>query len=77
LGFPTGWSFTTQQATVYHDDRGKMYYRGDWPLFAEDHDLHQGFFMLFNYHYGTSKFDVKIFDGTQCQKKYEAEVHFH
>jgi hypothetical protein len=24
-----------------------------------------------------SKFDVKIFDGTQCQKKYEAEVHFH
>jgi hypothetical protein len=35
------------------------------------------FFMLFNYHCGTSKFDVKIFDGTQCQKKYEAEVHFH
>jgi hypothetical protein len=34
------------------------------------------FFMLFNYHCGTSKFDVKIFDGTQCQKKYEAEVHF-
>jgi hypothetical protein len=20
---------------------------------------------------------VKIYDGTQCQKKYEAEVHFH
>jgi hypothetical protein len=42
----------------------------------KDHDLHQSFFMLFNYHFGTSKFDVKIFDGTQCQKKYEAEVHF-
>jgi hypothetical protein len=50
---------------------------GGWPQFAEDHDLHQGFFTLFNYHCGTSKFDVKIFGGTQCLKKYEAEVHFH
>jgi hypothetical protein len=32
-----------------------MYFRGGWPQFAEDHDLHQGFFMLFNYHYDTSK----------------------
>jgi hypothetical protein len=24
-----------------------------------------------------SKFDVRIYDGTQCQKEYEAEVHFH
>jgi hypothetical protein len=39
--------------------------------------LHQGWFLLFNYHCGTAKFDMKIFDGTQCQKKYEAEVHFH
>jgi hypothetical protein len=31
----------------------------------------------FDFHIGTSKFDVKIYDGTQCQKKYEAEVHFH
>jgi hypothetical protein len=53
-----------------------MYFRGGWPQFAEDHDLHQGLFMLFNYHCGTSKFDVKIFDCTQCQKKYEAEVDF-
>jgi hypothetical protein len=44
--------------------------------FAEDHELHQGFFMLFDYHRRTSKFDVKIFDGMQCQRKYEAEVHF-
>jgi hypothetical protein len=43
-----------------------MYFRGGWPQFAEDHELHQCFFMLFNYHCGTSKFDVKIFDGTQC-----------
>jgi hypothetical protein len=62
---------------VYYDGNGEMYFRGGWPHFAEDHDLQQGFFMLFNYHCGTSKFDVKIFDGTQCQKKYEAEVHFH
>jgi hypothetical protein len=34
-------------------------------------------FMAFDFHIGTSKFDVKIYDGTQCQKKYEAEVHFH
>jgi hypothetical protein len=33
--------------------------------------------MIFDYHIGTSKFDVKIYDGTQCQKEYEAEVHFH
>jgi hypothetical protein len=23
------------------------------------------------------KFDVRIYDYTQCQKEYEAEVHFH
>jgi hypothetical protein len=61
---------------VYYDGRGEMYFRGGWPQFAKDHDLHQGFFMLFNYHCDTSKFDVNIFDCTQCQKKYEAEVHF-
>jgi hypothetical protein len=40
-------------------------------------DLHQGFFMTFDFHIGTSKFDVRIYDGPQCQKEYEAEVHFH
>jgi hypothetical protein len=29
--------------------------------------------MAFDFHIGTSKFDVKIYDGTQCQKKYKAE----
>jgi hypothetical protein len=37
---------------------------------CEDHDLHQGWFMMFSYHCGKLKFDVQIFDGTQCQKKY-------
>jgi hypothetical protein len=67
---------TPYEVEVYYDGHGEMFFRGGWPQFAEDHDLCQGFFMLFNYHCGTSKFDVKIFDGTQCQKKYEAEVHF-
>jgi hypothetical protein len=67
---------TPYEVEVYYDGRGEMYFRGDWPQFAEDHELHQGFFMVFNYHYGTSKFDMKVFDCTQCQKKYEVEVHF-
>jgi hypothetical protein len=28
------------------------------------------YFLMFNYHCGTAKFYVKIFDGTQCHKKY-------
>jgi hypothetical protein len=67
---------TPYEVEVYYDGRGEMYFRGGWPQFAEDHKLHQGFFMVFNYHCGPSKFNVKIFDGTQYQKKYEAEVHF-
>jgi hypothetical protein len=62
---------TPYEVEVYYDGCGEMYFRGGWPQFAEDHDLHQGFFMLFNYHCGTSKFDVKIFDCTQCQREYE------
>jgi hypothetical protein len=67
---------TPYEVEVYYDGRGEMYFRGSWPQFAEDHELHQGFFMLFDYQCGTSKFDVKIYDGTQCHRKYEAEVHF-
>jgi hypothetical protein len=69
-------SGTPYEVEVYYDGCGEMYFRGGWPQFAEDHELHQGFFMLFDYHCGTSKFDVTIYDGTQCQRKYEAEVHF-
>jgi hypothetical protein len=67
---------TPYEVKVWYDGNGKMYFKGGWSQFAEDHDLHQGFFMTFDYHYGTSKFDVKIYDYTQCQKEYEAEVHF-
>jgi hypothetical protein len=66
---------TPYEVEVWYDGDGEMYFRGDWSQFAENHDLHQGFFMIFDYHCGTSKFDV-IYDGTQCQKEYEAEVHF-
>jgi hypothetical protein len=30
--------------------------------------------MTFDFHVGTSKFDVRIYDGTQCQKEYEAKM---
>jgi hypothetical protein len=50
---------TPYEVEVYYDGRGEMYFRGGWPQFAEDHELHLGFFMLFDYHCGTSKFDMK------------------
>jgi hypothetical protein len=68
---------TPYEVEVWYNRDGEMYFRGGWSHFVEDHNLHQGFFMIFDYHCGTSKFDVKIYDGTQCQKKYEAKVHFH
>jgi hypothetical protein len=61
------------EVEVWYDGNGKQYFRGSWSRFVEDHDIHQGFFMAFDFHVSTSKFDVKIYDGTQCQKKYEAE----
>jgi hypothetical protein len=67
---------TLYEVEVWYDRDGEMYFRGGWSQFAEDHDLHQGFFMIFDYHCGTLKFDVKIYDSTQCQKEYEAEVYF-
>jgi hypothetical protein len=68
---------TPYEVEVWYDGTGEQYFKGGWSQFAEDHDLHQGFFMTFDFHIGTSKFDVRIYDGTQCQKEYEAEVHFH
>jgi hypothetical protein len=67
---PMKWRFGTTAPV-------RQYFKGGWSQFAEDHDLHQGFFMTFDFHIGTSKFDMRIYDGTQCQKEYEAEVHFH
>jgi hypothetical protein len=68
---------TPYEVEVWYDNAGKQYFKGGWSQFAEDHDLHQGFFMTFDVHVGTLKFDVRIYDGTQCQKEYEAKVHFH
>jgi hypothetical protein len=68
---------TPYEVEVWYDGASEQYYKGGWSPFVEDHDLHQGFFMTFDFYIGTSKFDVRIYDGTQCQKEYEAEVHFH
>jgi hypothetical protein len=57
---------TPYEVEVWYNGCGEMYFRGGWTQFAEDHDLHQGFFMILDYHCGTSKFDVTIYDGTQC-----------
>jgi hypothetical protein len=65
------------EVEVWYDGAGEMYFKGGWSQFAEDHDLPQGFFMTFDFHIGTSKFNVRIYDGTQCKKEYEAQVHFH
>jgi hypothetical protein len=65
---------TPYEVEVWYDGAGEQFFKGSWSQFAEDHDLHQGFFMTFDFHVGTSKFDVRIHDGTQCQKEYEAEV---
>jgi hypothetical protein len=58
------------EVEVYYDGGGNMFFKGGWARFSEDHDLHQWWFLMFNYQCGTAKFDLKIFDGTQCQKKY-------
>jgi hypothetical protein len=68
---------TPYEVKVWYDGAGEQYFKGGWSQFAEDHDLHQVFFMTFDFHVGTSKFDVKIYDCIQCQKEYEAKVHFH
>jgi hypothetical protein len=65
---------TPYEVEVWYDGAGKQFFKGGWSRFVEDHDLHQGFFMTFDFHVGTSKFDVRIYDGTQCQKEYEAKV---
>jgi hypothetical protein len=68
---------TSYEVEVWYDIASEQYFKGGWSQFAEDHDLHQGIFMTFDFHVGTLKFDVKVYDCTQCQKEYEAEVHFH
>jgi hypothetical protein len=55
---------TPYEVEVWYDGAGEQYFKGGWSQFVEDHDLHQGFFMTFDYHIGTSKFNVKIYDCT-------------
>jgi hypothetical protein len=52
------------EVEVWYDDAGEQFFKGGWSQFVEDHDLRQGFFMTFDFHIGTSKFDVRIYDGT-------------
>jgi hypothetical protein len=65
---------TPYEVEVLYDGAGEQYFKGSWSQFVEDHDIREGFFMAFDFHIGTSKFDVKIYDGTQCRKEYEAKV---
>jgi hypothetical protein len=55
---------TPYEVEGWYDDAGEQFFKGGWARFVEDHDLHQGFFMTFDFHVGTSKFDVRIYDGT-------------
>jgi hypothetical protein len=59
---------------IYYDGDGNAFFRGGWDHFAADHDIHQGCILMFDYHCGTAKFDVKMYDGTQCQKKYNFPI---
>jgi hypothetical protein len=59
---------------LYYDGIGDAFFRGGWDRFAKDHDIHQGWILMSNYHCGTAKFDGKIFDGTLGQKKYTSLV---
>jgi hypothetical protein len=65
---------TPYEVDVWYDGASEQFFKDSWSRFAEDHDLHQGFFMTFDYHVDTSKFDVRIYDCTQCQKEYEVEA---
>jgi hypothetical protein len=38
------------EVEVYYDGNGEMFFRGGWPRIAEAYDLHQGWFLLFDYH---------------------------
>jgi hypothetical protein len=54
---------------AYYDGNGDSLFRGGWDRFVEDHDIRQGWILMFDHHRWTAKFYVKIYDGTQCQKK--------
>jgi hypothetical protein len=43
---------------VRYDIDDNVSFACGWTKFAVDHDLHNGWFLIFNYHCDTSKFDV-------------------
>jgi hypothetical protein len=55
---------TPYEVEVWYDGAEEQYFKGGWSQFVDDHDNQRGFFMTFDFHVGTSKFDVKIFDCT-------------
>jgi hypothetical protein len=65
---------TPYKVEVWYDGAGEQFFKGGWSRFAEDHDLHQGFFMTFDYHVGMSKFDMRIYDCNQCQKEFKVKA---
>jgi hypothetical protein len=69
-------SGTPYEVEVWYDGDGEQYLKGGWSQFAEDHDIYQGFFMTFDFHVGTSKFDVKIYDGTSARRSMRLKSTF-
>jgi hypothetical protein len=67
---------TPYEVEVWYDGISEQFFKGGWSRFAEEHDLHQGFFMTFDFHVGTSKFDVRIYDGTQCRRSMKPKCSF-
>jgi B3 DNA binding domain len=53
-----------------HQEGNDLYLDGGWSNFAEEHDLHTGYFVVFRYE-GNMVFTVKVFDETCCLKEYE------
>jgi hypothetical protein len=47
---------TPYEVKVWYDSAGEQYFKGGWSQFAEDHDLHQGFF----YDFRLPHWDVEV-----------------
>ncbi|KAJ4763163.1 B3 domain-containing protein [Rhynchospora pubera] len=46
-----------------------IFFQRGWPEFMKAHDMHIGYFLLFQYN-GNMNFEVKVFDTTCCLKDY-------
>jgi hypothetical protein len=58
---------------VYYDGQGDIFFRGGWPRFAEDHDLHQGWILMFNYHCGLlMRYGGDIFSSSSWEPQEES-----